>query len=158
VHRVDLKSMMTSSRIVKSLIDAFGGTAEARKALLAKTNILPDALGGRNAQISAYDELIFLRNISDMKGADWVWRQSEIWKRINHGHLYQAIINATTCAEALNVLTRFGAALGPNFYFEQFEYNANNSLRRILTFELISQLTEQDHDNVTARDLMMQGL
>ncbi|NNE57700.1 MAG: helix-turn-helix domain-containing protein [Hellea sp.] len=125
--------------LVNHLISHFANTPEQRADLLKNTNISVSDLTRKNGKISSRDEYIFLANLTQEMGQDWVWRNPQIWKNQNFSPLDRALKNAPNCAAAMNVLTRLGHLFHSNLYFEQFEHDLPSGRMRTLRINMVPE-------------------
>lgn len=132
-----LHTVSLSGRMIQRIYTQFGDTQETRASLLDGVSIAPSGLSAKRTHISAYDEIRFLSNISNLKGEDWVWRHADLWKPKELDDLGLAVMNAPNCGAALDVLTQFGHLWGPNLFFEQFRSLEDAGRRRVLTLGLV---------------------
>jgi AraC-like DNA-binding protein len=96
----------------------FGGTPEARAALLEETGVTPASLAEPGGQITVGQQLRQLRNLERLLPPGWGLRAGSGFHASSHGPLGFATLSAPTLNESLAVLGRFGRVRVPYYLME----------------------------------------
>jgi AraC-like DNA-binding protein len=97
------------------ILRAFGDTPERRAAILAGTGVTEEMVRDASADISLFQQVRQIENVTGIFGDGWVLRAPELWNPAAHGPLGAAALAAPDVAGAVDVLIRFGQVRAP-FY------------------------------------------
>ena len=97
------------------VLRCFGDTAERRAAILAGTGVTEEMLRDASADISLFQQVRQVENLTAMFGDSWTLRAPELWNPASHGPLGVAAVAAPNFATMMEVITRFSFVRAP-FY------------------------------------------
>jgi AraC-like DNA-binding protein len=92
----------------------FGGGKSA--ALLDGTGVSERDLSNPAAQISLFQQVRQVENVSRIHGAGWAFTQPELWNPSAHGAIATAMLAAPTIGDAIDVLRRYAHVRAPFFH------------------------------------------
>jgi AraC-like DNA-binding protein len=97
------------------VLRSFGDTPERRAAILAGTGITEEMARGHLTDISLFQQVRQVENVSGLFGEGWALRAPDLWSPSSHGPLGVAALAAPDIAGAADVLARFSHVRAP-FY------------------------------------------
>jgi AraC-like DNA-binding protein len=92
----------------------FGGGKSA--ALLDGTGVSERDLSNPAAEISLFQQVRQVENVSRLHGAGWAFTQPELWNPSAHGAIATAMLAAPTIGDAIDVLRRYAHVRAPFFH------------------------------------------
>ena len=87
------------------MLRRFGQNPEAASALLDGTGVSPSDIENPAAEITLFQQLRQLDNLSELLDEDWVFQAPEIWGATSHGVPGMAMLTAPTLQAALGVFS-----------------------------------------------------
>lgn len=111
----DLERLPMPLGYFRLILRCFGDTAERRAAILAGTDVTEEMLRDPSADISLFQQLRQVENVSALFGDDWVLRAPELWNPSSHGPLGVAGVAAPDLAATIEVITRYGFVRAPYY-------------------------------------------
>ena len=97
------------------ILRSFGDTPERRAAILAGTGVTEAMVSDRSADISLFQQVRQIENVSNLFGDGWTLRAPELWNPSSHGPLGVAALTARDVGEMMDVIARFSYVRAP-FY------------------------------------------
>ena len=94
----------------------FAGTRSA--ALLEGTGVSERDLSNPSAEITLFQQVRQIENVSALHGAGWALSQPELWSVSAHGAIASAMLAAPTIADSIEVLRRYGHVRAPFFHMK----------------------------------------
>ena len=110
-----LEQLPMSLGYFRLVLRCFGDTPERRVAILAGTGVTDEMLRDPSADISLFQQVRQVKNVSALFGDDWVLRTPELWNPSSHGPLGVAGVSAPNIAATIDVINQFGFVRAP-FY------------------------------------------
>lgn len=127
------------------VLRCFGDTSERRAAILAGTGVDDEMLRDPSADISLFQQVRQVENVTALFGDDWALRAPELWNPSSHGPLGVAGIAAPDVAAMMEVIARFSFVRAP-FY--------TTSLRRSPKWSQMDYKLTVDLDERVWRSMM----
>ncbi len=93
----------------------FGGGGKSA-ALLEGTGVSERDLANPSAEISLFQQVRQVENVSALHGTGWALSQPELWSSSAHGAIASAMLAAPTIADSIDVLRRYGHVRAPFFH------------------------------------------
>ncbi len=97
------------------ILRCFGDTPERRKAILAGTRVSEKDLIDPAAEISLFQQVRQVENVSRLYGPGWALSQPELWNPSAHGAMASAVLSAGTLSEGIDALQRYAHVRAPFF-------------------------------------------
>jgi len=97
------------------ILRSFGDTSEHRAAILSGTGVTEEMARDRSADISLFQQVRQVENVSGLFGEGWALRAPELWNPSSHGPLGVAALAAPDIAGMMEVITQFSYVRAP-FY------------------------------------------
>jgi AraC-like DNA-binding protein len=95
------------------MLRAFGDTSQARAAILAGTGVDEALLADPAADITLFQQLRQIDNLSALLGEGWPFLAPDLFGTAAHGAIGVAAITGPDAASALTVIARYGHARAP---------------------------------------------
>lgn len=118
------------------ILRCFGDTAERRRAVLAGTRVSEADLVRPSAEISLFQQVRQIENVSAVWGPGWALSQPELWNPTAHGALGVAVVSAPTLGDGLEILRKFSHVRAPFFRLQMRRYRDELRLDYALTAAL----------------------
>ncbi len=93
----------------------FGADPRSGAALLAGTGVGARDLSNPSAEISLFQQVRQIENVTALYGPGWAFTRPDLWSPATHGALGVAMVAAPTIRDALEVLARYGHVRAPFF-------------------------------------------
>jgi hypothetical protein len=88
-------------------------------ALLAGTGVSESDLANPAAEISLFQQVRQVENVTALHGPGWAFTQPELWSTSAHGAIATAMVSAPTIGDAIGVLQRYAHVRAPFFHIAQ---------------------------------------
>src|SRR5665213_1224373 len=98
------------------LIHRCFGSGGKSAALLEGTGVSERDLANPSAEISLFQQVRQVENVSALHGTGWALSQPELWSTSAHGAIASAMLAAPTIADSIDVLRRYGHVRAPFFH------------------------------------------
>ncbi|HSM96128.1 MAG TPA: AraC family transcriptional regulator ligand-binding domain-containing protein, partial [Rhizomicrobium sp.] len=92
----------------------FAGTRSA--ALLEGTGVSERDLSNPSAEITLFQQVRQVENVTALHGPGWAFSQPELWSASAHGVVATAMVSAPTIGDAIDVLRRYAHVRAPFFH------------------------------------------
>ena len=92
----------------------FAGARSA--ALLEGTGVSERDLSNPSAEITLFQQVRQVENVTALHGPGWAFSQPELWSASAHGVVATAMVSAPTIGEAIDVLRRYAHVRAPFFH------------------------------------------
>ncbi len=97
------------------ILRCFGGGAERRAALLEGTGVSEGDLANAGAEITLFQQVRQIENVTAACGEGWALSQPELWNPSAHGAIGVGVLAAPTVAGGIEVLCRYAHTRAPFF-------------------------------------------
>ena len=97
------------------ILRCFADTPEKRRAFLEGTGVTEKQLRDPAAEISLFQQVQQIGNVTRTLGEGWAFTVPELWHHSSHGALGTAALTAPTLAAGLYVLERYARVRGPYY-------------------------------------------
>ncbi|MDP3852415.1 AraC family transcriptional regulator [Phenylobacterium sp.] len=134
-----LEQLPMSLGYFRLVLRCFGDTPERQAAILAGTGVTDEMLRDPSADISLFQQVRQIENVTGLFGDGWALRAPEMWNASSHGPLGVAGIAAPDMATMMDVITQFGFVRAP-FYRTSLRRGADWSQ---VDYELTVDLDER---------------
>src|ERR1700687_1688154 len=114
----------------------FGNTPARRRALLEGTGVSERQLRDRGAEITLFQQVRQVENVTREFGEGWPLTAPELWHHSSHGALGAAALSAPTLGAGLKVLERYSRGRGPYYTMAMRATKQTLTLRLELTAAL----------------------
>lgn len=120
------------------ILRCFGDTPARRAAILDGTGVSEADLTRPTAEISLFQQVRQIENVTRVHGPGWALSQPELWNPAAHGALGMAVLAAPSLGGGLDVLSRFSHVRAPFFRLRLVPRGP----RLHLTYDLTADLDE----------------
>lgn len=121
------------------ILRCFGDSPEKRRAILEGTGVRERDLRDSSAEISLFQQVRQVENVSAACGSGWAFSQPELWNPTAHGALGVAMLSAPTLGDGLAILRQYAHVRAPFFKLHIREHG--KALH--LIYKLTSPLSEE---------------